>query len=171
MPNISEITAYTAYDQFIDKGKVETYLKPISTDKLTTFLEKIETVLIEESTNGGLDEYSLNLGGDAPLLTQTKKILTDIDTFKSNIADIIESMNKAAADHEIKEHERYQILVNKKITEYQTEINNLTTKINDTNPVNALFASYYQERRNKKRDLEEMEEKRDWSVGKVGSLI
>ena len=42
MPNISEITAYTAYDQFIDKGKVETYLKPISTDKLTAFLEKIE---------------------------------------------------------------------------------------------------------------------------------
>lgn len=104
MPKIEDITENSNMDEFI---KVESISEIVDGINLNTYNLDTKEELIKEMLNGGLDEYSLNIGGRAVAFEKTQEIITQFNDSCINLEEIKEELKKAAENHRTGELMQY----------------------------------------------------------------
>ena len=97
MPKISEITEDTDPKTFLDVGKITETLNGI--DLKTFTAETVDVLGRHMNSGGGLDEYSLNVGGQPILYEKTQKTILELQQVFDSLEEQKEALIRAAEEH------------------------------------------------------------------------
>lgn len=167
MPKIESITAETSINDFIDLEDVKSKSSKISEKEIDTFSKESKEKIINQISNGGLNEYSLNIGGYAPAYYKANLIIKKFDEIMNKVEEAEKQINKDGKQHRKKEHDTYEDKIDKKLTSLREQLRQVQRKIdNDINAVNSFFGGLYSERANINKEIKKYEAKNNESISK-----
>ena len=94
----------------------------------------------------GLDCYAFNVNGESKANTVANDIYKQLALVITNLSSSKEIIVENAKKHRDKEYETYIEKLTEKINRLESEKKQIMRKIDNTNPVDAFFGSYYQEK-------------------------
>lgn len=134
MSKIESITTETTIDNFVKKDVIQNNcVDPINEGKTADFIDGIIEKLIKEMQNGGLDEYSLNIAGEAPFFEKTKKIIEKLTEAETKINQARKNARENLFNHRENEYKKLQELLVAKLEELKADRNRLEQLRDDRN--------------------------------------
>ena len=133
---------------------------------------EIHTPLGNEMKEGsGLDCYAFNVNGESKANTVANDIYKQLALVITNLSSSKEIIVENAKKHRDKEYETYIEKLTEKINRLESEKKQIMRKIDNTNPVDAFFGSYYQEKIRIQNEINRWSDKRtqaeiEWDGGK-----
>ncbi len=140
MPKISEITEDTDPKTFLDVGKITETLNGI--DLKTFTAETVDVLGRHMNSGGGLDEYSLNVGGQPILYEKTQKTILELQQVFDSLEEQKEAIIRAAEDHRKEELSTIYSKLETKIAALESEKSQYEAALNGTSNVPSQYQSY-----------------------------
>lgn len=140
MPKISEITEDTDPKTFLDVGKITETLSGI--DLKTFTAETVDVLGRHMNSGGGLDEYSLNVGGQPILYEKTQKTILELQQVFDSLEEQKEAIIKAAEEHRKEELSTIYSKLETKIAALESKKSQYEAALNGTSNVPSQYQSY-----------------------------
>lgn len=130
---IADITCDSNTDQFLNLSELEEIISYLNENNIAKLREESLEPLLKEIEFGGLDEYSLNIGGNPILHEKAVIIGKGLDAAFDELTSTKNIILSEGKNHLIEELNTYISKLDEKITRLSQDISSYRQKINTAN--------------------------------------